>query len=552
MKKILLSICLLTALLILALSMSSCGFGGGDSLEIEKISVEKLKDGSGATRVTIKYFDDIEAPLIFDIPMGATGEKGEIGETGNGIDRIDITNSPDGSTKTMEIFYTDVNMAPTVVQVENGTTILSAVREDVVEMQTDENGLPVEITVPYMKVTMSDGSEQMVRLPDGVQGPGIDRVLQDVDPETGNTSVIFMLENGKELTPITIKPGAPGKSIDRVVPEDWTEDGKRLGLTLKFYLEGTTQPVASVNLREGVGLGELVSEPIMVGEGDNAKKVGTRFYFEKSDGTVTPEIDVMDGISVVDVTYERQSDASTKVTVWLSDDTTRDFTIPAAVSIDKIVPIVKNNGDVDIKIYTTDGAEPVTFTIVRPASIAKIDIVSHPDAPTKYLMTVTYSDDRTEEVVFDKPIAWHRGRGEPLDSLGNNGDYYFDFANSIIYHKESGSWQEVVDMDAADPVKVVFHVDFDENEDWIYELERYTFKQFKKGDSFYTAKPPVNIPIPTKSVTEEEQEAGIVAWKFLGWATKREDLTPADGFFTNLTMIPGDLDLFPVWEAVYN
>ena len=87
-KHLLKCIGVLMIFLMIILTLASCGMGGGDSLEIEKISAEILDDGSGATRITIKYYDDVEPPLIFDIPMGLQGDIGETGATGNGIKKV--------------------------------------------------------------------------------------------------------------------------------------------------------------------------------------------------------------------------------------------------------------------------------------------------------------------------------------------------------------------------------------------------------------------------------------------------------------------------------
>ena len=65
-KKIL--ICLLLVMALLIPNLASCGFGGSDALEIENIGVEILEDGT--SKITIKYFDDIEEPVVFYVPAG--------------------------------------------------------------------------------------------------------------------------------------------------------------------------------------------------------------------------------------------------------------------------------------------------------------------------------------------------------------------------------------------------------------------------------------------------------------------------------------------------
>ncbi len=550
MKKILLLAGLLTCLVMAVLTMSSCGFSASGGLEIEKISAEWLDDGSGATRITIKYFDDVEEPLVFDIPMGLPGEQGEPGETGNGIKRIDITNSEDGNTKTMEIFYTDPEMEPTRVEVQNGVSILSAEREDVKETKLNENGEEIEVTVAYMVLTLSNGDTQRVKLPEGVQGPGISKLHQDIDPNTHETVVVFELENGKRLTPIRIQPGARGKSIERVVTEDWVENGNKLGVTLHFYVEDSDLPLASVNLREGVGIGELKTTPIMV----EGKQVGTKFYFEKTDGTVTEEIEVKDGVGVVDIVSKAQADGSTKVTIYLSNNTSTEFIIPAAVSIRDISTDVLANGDTVITIHKTVG-DPTTFTVKKAVGITDVQIVQHPEDVTQYIMQITYSDGNVQEVPFDKPTAWHHGNGAPTVALtvalgAHPGDYYFDHDGTSIWYYESKEegWQLVADLDATDdPATLTFHIDPTLGESWSRSTSTYSFTKLHKGQVF--AGSGYSLIVPKKTPTVEEQENGITGYRFLGWCTSREP-NGTNGFFTDLTVISGDIDLFPVWEAI--
>ena len=56
----------------------------GDSLEISGVSAV-YDEKTGVTTVTIRYLDDIEEPLVFEIPKGA---QGDVGQTGNGIREV--------------------------------------------------------------------------------------------------------------------------------------------------------------------------------------------------------------------------------------------------------------------------------------------------------------------------------------------------------------------------------------------------------------------------------------------------------------------------------
>ena len=46
--------------------------------------------------------------------------------------------------------------------------------------------------------------------------------------------------------------------------------------------------------------------------------------------------------------------------------------------------------------------------------------------------------------------GWFSGEGEPLDSLGNDGDYYFDTINNNVYFKEDGEWKLITNLKGDD------------------------------------------------------------------------------------------------------
>ena len=44
---------------------------------------------------------------------------------------------------------------------------------------------------------------------------------------------------------------------------------------------------------------------------------------------------------------------------------------------------------------------------------------------------------------------WYNGSGAPSSSIGNNGDYYLNLANGVIYQKSAGSWAVIYSLSAA-------------------------------------------------------------------------------------------------------
>ena len=545
-KKLLLCIVLIVALVMPMLS--SCGFLGGESLAVEDIEIETLGDGS--VRVTFYYLDaDPESFTFPTIPgdKGDKGDKGERGEAGTGIEGIRLTSDGKG-TQTMTITYTDDSMEPLKVEVKDGIHIVSTERVD------DENG------DPYLKITFSDGSVKSVLLPkgaDGDAGVGIKNLQYFVDPETNETTVTLLLDNEDEtkLTPFIIKPGKagePGKSIDRILQEEWKDEetGARLGTTVSFYLTDAEEPLASVNLYDGIGVADIKSEPLL---SETGKKIGTRFYFEKTDGTTTSPIDVKDGVSIVSIVPNVEADGRTRITVTLSDGTVHPFWIPAVVSINSIHHEHNENGDTIVNVIMNNG-DPYTFLIKRGVGIQNIQVVENPENSTEFLMLITYTDNTTAKVPFDKPTPWQNGRGNPNDTHadGNEGDYYFDLADNAIYMMHGGAWQLIVDLDVFDePVSVTFSIVGQENVVWSNLLSTQTVLM-KRGSTFATEGK--SFPgKPTKTPTAEETAQGIVEYRFVGWSAVNGSFDPTvNGLFTDLTMVAGDMTLYPVWEAIYS
>ena len=536
MKKRILSIAVTAILLLSVLSLSACGFFGGEALEIEGIYAIPLDDGS--YDIMVKYYD-MDPMLICNVPKGTTGdagEKGDAGQMGVGIEGITVTPDTNGRQK-LTITYTDDALSATEFWVKDGVHITSTERVD----RTDGS---------YMLLYFSDGSIDEIRLPEGIPGAGIVNASWNIDASNGDTVVTFELNDGTKLSPVTIKAGQRGKSIDRVETTSWEEDGRSIGYVLNFYLEGSLEPLATVRLRhgmDGVGVERLVSEPIMDGD----VKIGTRFYFEKTDGTTTDGIEVMDGVGVKDVSYRILTNNETEVTLLLTDGTKKSFTVPAAVSIREVDTDVHTNGDIVLTFHLTNG-ESKAVLLKKAVGIENVEIVNNPDNVATYKMIITYSDGTTDETVFFKPTAWLHGLSAPSNSLGNNGDYYFDHHNSVIYYKEQGRWQLVIDLDAAsDCYSVTFIIDPSQNEAWSFGTSTYSYDDLQKGDSF--AGHQYSIPNPTRTPSAEESAAGITAYRFVGWTVEKdsENVTVTTGFFTDLTPVSGNLTLYPLWEAIY-
>ena len=68
------------------------------------------------------------------------------------------------------------------------------------------------------------------------------------------------------------------------------------------------------------------------------------------------------------------------------------------------------------------------------------------------------------------------------------------------------------------------------------------------GESFAVSDQ--TIPVPIKTPTQAELEAGITGYRFAGWYTTRNP-NATNGVFTDVTVVSGEMTLVPYWEAIY-
>ena len=532
-------VCAVLLVALLLPMLSACGFGGSDALEIENISAQILDDGT--TRITIKYYDDMEDPVIFDIPRGmvgetgAQGEQGDRGATGNGIKEIKLSNVENGE-QVMSIYYTDPGHPVTEVKVKDGVRILKAER-------VDEEG------TAYLYMQYSDGSDAKIELPKGDTGDAgvsVIGVVYDIEEETNQTLVSFMLSTGAEIGPIRINPGQDGMNLTNEVRQSVVTDpisGEATGVDIQFVLaDGSVTGKIHVPYgKNGVGIASLSQAPL---RDENGHIIGTRFNFIKTDGTETDVVEVLNGVGVSDMKYKVLPDGKTQVTVVLTDGTMKSFELPAAVSIKEITQTIDAHGNTVLTIHMTDDSVPPITVTLQEAN--GIDYITSGESEngTEYQLTIYYTNGTNQTVTFAKNSAWHNGSDkDPTPEFGKKGDYYFDQWKLIIWYKvDNRTWSKVVDFHAFEKtVTVTFSLDKSAGEKWAgdgYLTAEWPFT-LTVGSSFASAN--YSLPIPAKD-----------GYRFVGWYATRTPNTAINGAFTDMTVIPNTdaITLFPVWEAL--
>lgn len=194
MKKFL---CICSLLLSFLLILGCASFVGNDDevLQISDIKSQLLDNGD--ILITISYLDESQKPTTFTVP------KGKQGETGIGIKEVLTSEKNDGNTKVITIVYTDSLIQPTVVELNNGLSILNI--QTVFDDVTNNTSMILEY---------SDGTvSEPIILPkgdNGKDGLGIVEIKQRVNRDFSVTLTIVM--SNEEEVQVTIP--APQKGED--------------------------------------------------------------------------------------------------------------------------------------------------------------------------------------------------------------------------------------------------------------------------------------------------------------------------------------------------
>lgn len=205
-------------------SISGCSFTADETLEISTLTTKLLDDGT--TMVMITYTDETLEPLVFYIPKGDEGEKGE---TGNGIKEIKEEVDPKTGDVILTIYFTDEEMEPISYTLKNGVSITNITTEEV-EGKT------------YLTVHYSDGTDsEPFEIPKGDKGEDGRGIIfyEKIDNEDGSTSLRFVFSDETEMTVEIPAPekGEDGRGIAGIVGY---EDGNLYYIT--FYFTDDSEP----------------------------------------------------------------------------------------------------------------------------------------------------------------------------------------------------------------------------------------------------------------------------------------------------------------------
>ena len=326
----------------------------------------------------------------------------------------------------------------------------------------------------------------------------------------GNTVVTITFDN-EEVAPLvfTIPKGMSGSGIKNI-ESSLNSDGTRVILTIHYddeSKEPTRIEVPIVNGVDGKGISNVI-----VGKDESGN---TTIQFEYSDGTKSEVITVNKGVDGVGIDHiEQKEDILNNrivITVYYTNEETTELYIPLA-----------DDGTGIKEISTKEEGE-------------------------NYILVITYTDDKTIEIPFKRPLAtsWFSGKGLPQPSLGYDNDFYFDENSGDIYKKINGTWNFIFSMSGSVSTETItYKVTFNVNGGkWRY-VDGTNIEESEVKDKVITVDRGSYI-----NLNSSEYEVYKDGYTFTGWWTDLE-INPNSGHFTTLTPVMSDLTLYAQWEVI--
>ena len=222
MKKLAVFLC---SMLLSISFLGSCSMSM-DSIEIESIKAV-LNEETGVTTITIRYLDDIEEPLVFEIPAGQQGIEGL---EGIGITEIKEKLDANGNKIGITIYYTDEEKEPTFINLKDGVSIKdvqSEIQEDgsikLTFLDDNNNVVGEPVFVPsgteisdIKSNTLPDGSVEIeVSYSNGVPSSKF-----KIDAARGVQDISTSLENEEYVITFTYTDGTTS-TVSFVRPTAW-------------------------------------------------------------------------------------------------------------------------------------------------------------------------------------------------------------------------------------------------------------------------------------------------------------------------------------------
>lgn len=340
-----------------------------------------------------------------------------------------------------------------------------------------------------------------------------------------------------------------------------------------IYTDNSVDPLtitipAGLSGEQGVGIAEITSS---VDEETGDVTLTVTYTDETVPETVftIPAIQGLDGRGISEVTVEN-TDAGTTITFSFTDDSEPfSFTIPNPVGIKSVSYVTdEETGAITLTITYTDSSKVADTVITIPPGekgdagrgIVSIEIDEENTTHTQYALKITYTDETTETIIFDKPLATHWFYGEETNPNNNAeaseaavGDYYLNTTTGDVYVKtSSGSWQRLFSMRSESEI-VYCYITFNPQNGSFSDtlLDTYHVTGDATNPLTVTFQTGTYIDIATLDTFTPNREG----YTFAGWYTDVDsetgESTVNSAHFTNITAVPNmtTLDLYATWTV---
>ena len=315
--------------------------------------------------------------------------------------------------------------------------------------------------------------------------------------DNGDTKITITFDSSsKPEVTFTIPKGQEGKGIKDVSAE-YDELNKNIKLILT-YTDDTTYEffIPVIQGEKGRGIKSIESK---INEETGLQEI-TIYYDDDSEPTIFSIPNGKDGNGIKNVSSVTQDDGTILITITYTDSTMN----PTQIYIPK------GNG---------------------------ISSIETSEDETTYTLKITFDNGDVEEYSFSKPHAstWLYGTSDPVDTLGNIGDFYFNTSSGDIFVKkevdEVATWVFQVHINGvATGFNEWYFVKLDPNGGTIEE----------NYPSSYRVKPGTCLDLPL--CTKE-------GYEFIGWYSDLE-LDVNSGQFTNTTPVFQDWTLYAQYKAL--
>lgn len=267
------------------------------------------------------------------------------------------------------------------------------------------------------------------------------------------------------------------------------------------------------------------------------------------------EIIVPNGVSVADVTLKYYPDEETYTFEFTMSNgdvfETETFEKPKdGIGIANVDQTTDNEGNIIITITYTDssmgenGQTIITIPYKNGEDGRGIQAIIGTQSGDYYTITISFTDGTMttlDPILLPSPTVWFSGYGAPTrinEAEANEGDYYFDLANYVIYLFDGTKFNEIIDLTEANQNSEFCSLTFYSNGGYFASdgTDNPRAVSVEYGKPILSSR----IPLCVKD-----------GFKFAGYYTSPEGPeNPLSGKLTDLTPIYSDMSFYAYFTEI--